>query len=123
MSEYPDFLYSPSDKQDIENILRGVFDNCNTPIAVTIDAYGIVKIIDLIFDEYDDTGRSGEFKGSVLVDEETHSFIVNFLNDQIIRLGRKAECEENEFLEKTFLNWVLLLRRLYKELVNKEPFH
>lgn len=124
MSEYLDFLYSPDDKQQIEIILHDVFDNFNTPISVKIDAFGIVTLIVLIFDASD--GMYDKFsvpEGSALVDEETHGFIVNFLNDQIIRLGRKAECEENEFLEKTFLNWVLLLRRLYKELVNKEPFH
>ena len=34
MSEYPDFLYSPSDKREIEIILHDVFDNFNTPISV-----------------------------------------------------------------------------------------
>lgn len=123
MSEYLDFLYSPDDKQQIEIILHDVFDNCNTPMAVTISAYGIIKFIDLIFDEYVDTGRTVEVNGSVLVDEETHGFIVNFLNEQIIRLERKALFEECEYLEKAFLNWVSLLKPLYKRLVNKKPFH
>ena len=124
MSEYPDFLYSPSDKREIEIILHEVFDNFNTPISVKIDAFGIVTLIVLIFDASD--GMYDKFsvpEDSALVDEETHGFIVNFLNEQIIRLERKALFEECEYLEKTFLNWVSLLKPLYKRLVNKKPFH
>lgn len=124
MSEYPDFLYSPSDKRKIEIILHDVFDNFNTPISVKIDAFGIVTLIVLIFDASD--GMYDKFsvpEGSALVDEETHGFIVNFLNEQIIRLERKALFEECEYLEKTFLNWVSLLKPLYKRLVNKKPFN
>lgn len=124
MSEYPDFLYSPSDQREIEIVLHDVFDNCNTPISVMIDAFGIVKLIDLTFDAAE--GSYDKFsvpEGSALVDEETHSFIVNFLNDQIIRLERKALFEEYEYFEKIYLNWVSLLKSLYKKLVNKKPFH
>lgn len=124
MSEYPDFLYSPSDKRKIEIILHDVFDNFNTPISVKIDAFGIVTLIVLIFDASD--GMYDKFsvpEGSALVDEETHSYIVNFLNDQIIRLERKAVCEESKYLKKIFLEWISKLKHIYKELVNKKPFH
>lgn len=124
MSEYPDFLYSPSDQKEIEIVLHDVFDNCNTPVSVMIVAFGIVRLIDLTFDAAE--GSYDKFsvpEGSALVDEETHGFIVNFLNEQIIRLERKALFEECEYLEKTFLNWVSLLKPLYKRLVNKKPFH
>lgn len=124
MSEYPNFLYNLKDKQNLEVALHDAFDNCYTPIAITIDAFGIVTLIVLIFDASD--GMYDKFsvpEGSALVDEETHGFIVNFLNEQIIRLERKALFEECEYLEKTFLNWVSLLKPLYKRLVNKKPFH
>ena len=125
MSKYPNFLYSSKDKRNLEVVLHNAFDNCCTPIAITINALGIVKLIDLIFDDEinhcDDKLPVPE--DSALVDEETHGFIVNFLNEQIIRLERKALFEECEYLEKTFLNWVSLLKPLYKRLVNKKPFH
>jgi hypothetical protein len=124
MSEYPDFLYSPDDQQEIVIVLHDVFDNCNTPMAVRISAFGILRVIDLTFDAAE--GSYDKFsvpEGSALVDEETHSFIVNFLNDQIIRLERKALYEEYEYFEKIYLNWVSLLKPLYKRLANKKPFH
>lgn len=124
MSDVIDFLYSPDDQQEIVSVLHNVFDNCNTPMSVTVSAFGIIRLIDLTFDAAE--GSYDKFsvpEGSALVDEETHSFIVNFLNDQIIRLERKALFEEYEYLEKTYLNWVSLLNPLYKRLVNKKPFH
>lgn len=125
MSKYPNFLYSSKDKRNLEVVLHNAFDNCCTPIAITINALGIVKLIDLIFDDEinhcDDKLPVPE--DSALVDEETHSYIVNFLNDQIIRLERKAVCEESKYLKKIFLEWISKLKHIYKELVNKKHFH
>lgn len=123
MSDLVEFLYSPDDKKTIENTLANIFDTCCTDIDVTIKAYGIIKILDVTFEEDITPAKLYPINGAALVIEEVHDYIINFLSEQIERLKREAATEENEYLKETFLNWIKQLKQILKKLEIKPIWH
>lgn len=119
MSDVVKFLYSPDDKKTIENTLVNVFDTCCTDIDVTIKAYGIIKILDVTFEEDITPSKRYPINDAALVIEEIHVYIIDFLSEQIERLKRKAATVENECLKETFLNWIKDLKQILKKLKSK----
>lgn len=116
MSDLIEFMYTPDDKKTIEDTLISIFDTCCTDTDVTIKAYGIIKILDVIFEEDITPNKFYPVDDAALVIEEVHDYIINFLSEQIERLKRKAATEENEFSKKTFLNWIKSLKQILEEL-------
>ena len=116
MSDVIEFLYSPDDKKTIENTLVSIFDTCCTDIDVTIKAYGIIKILDVTFEEDVTSAKLYPINDAALVIEEVHDYIINFLSEQIERLKLKAATEENEYSKETFLYWIKLLKQILKKL-------
>lgn len=123
MSDVVEFLYSPDDKETIENTLVSIFDTCCTDIDVTIRAYGIIKILDVTFEEDITPAKPYPINDAALVIEEVHDYIINFLREQIERLKREVATEENEYSKETFLNWIKQLKQILKKLEIKPIWH
>lgn len=123
MSDVVEFLYSPDDKETIENTLVSIFDTYCTDIDVTIRAYGIIKILDVTFEEDITPAKLYPINDAALVIEEVHDYIINFLSEQIERLKREVATEENEYSKETFLNWIKQLKQILKKLEIKPIWH
>lgn len=118
MSDVIVFTYSYKDKDLIENIFPEVFDNCYTSIDAAIKAYGIIKIINLIFENNDVDYRNVY---NVPVCEDVHVYILRFLRQQIEALNYKLSFEKNAGTRTVYSNHMSLIKDIRSKLISKEP--